>query len=164
MSDTPIDDGSDKPLGYVSDDGELEVRDFVDGEGIARRGYCETELGQHQRWMRGAPDLFEKHVNLQATVTALQAEREQLRSVVGALLDLYNDPEHVDSQRWADAFQAALAVLPREVALPIQNDALPIQNEAPVVGAWTAKYADEAEAQKRDAKRDRTLPDPDYGF
>jgi hypothetical protein len=49
-----IDDGRDKPIGTVSEDGELEVRE-VNGE----RCWHETPLGQHQRWMRQAPDLYE---------------------------------------------------------------------------------------------------------
>lgn len=64
MSD--INDGSDKPLGYVSDDGQLEVRESVDRDGRTFRGYHETELGQHDRWLRQAPDLFEKYTELQA--------------------------------------------------------------------------------------------------
>ena len=55
-----IDDGSDKPLGYTTPDGHLEVRDNGDGT----RNYHETELGQHDRWMRQAPDLYELYVKL----------------------------------------------------------------------------------------------------
>ena len=55
MSETPIDDGSDKPLGHQTEDGELEVRENSDGSGPC---YHETPLGQHQRWMRQAPDLY----------------------------------------------------------------------------------------------------------
>lgn len=58
MSD--IDDGSDKPEGYVTEDGELSVSN---GE------YHETELGKHQRWMRQAPDLYEKYQELLMRLT-----------------------------------------------------------------------------------------------
>lgn len=61
-----IDDGSDKPLGYQTDDGELEVRgDLATGQ----IGYHETELGQHQRWLRQAPDLYELYQRLLETVS-----------------------------------------------------------------------------------------------
>lgn len=53
------DDGSDKPLGYTSADGHLEVRDNGDGT----RSYHETDLGQHDRWMRQAPDLYKLYVD-----------------------------------------------------------------------------------------------------
>jgi len=59
MSDRP-DDGSDKPLGYTSPDGHLEVR--ADSEG--KHYYHETELGQHDRWLRQAPELYELYVKL----------------------------------------------------------------------------------------------------
>lgn len=62
---TPIDDGSAKPLGYTTPDGYLQVRESVDKTGTPFRGYHETELGAHQRWMRSAPELFEKYVELQ---------------------------------------------------------------------------------------------------
>lgn len=44
-----IDDGSDKPEGYLTPDGELIVKN---GE------YVETEQGQFARWERQAPDLL----------------------------------------------------------------------------------------------------------
>lgn len=71
LPDAPIDDGSDKPLGYVTDDGVLEVRESVDRDGTVFRGYHETELGQHDRWLRQAPELFEKYM-------ALLSERDDL--------------------------------------------------------------------------------------
>lgn len=55
-----IDDGSDKPLGTTSPDGHLMVGLRADGT----RGWVETELGQHDRWLRQAPDLYEKYVQL----------------------------------------------------------------------------------------------------
>ena len=54
FEDARTSDGSEHPLGYVTPDGELEVRE-VDGV----RGFHETPLGQHQRWMKQAPDLYE---------------------------------------------------------------------------------------------------------
>lgn len=69
---TPVDDGSDKPLGHVTDDGELEVRDNGDGT----RGYHETALGQTQRWIRQAPDLY-------ALYMALVEENTRLRESKG---------------------------------------------------------------------------------
>jgi hypothetical protein len=59
-----ISDGSDKPSGYVSEDGELEVRESIDANGNSVRGYHETALGQYMRWMRSAPDLLEKYETL----------------------------------------------------------------------------------------------------
>ena len=53
----PIDDGSDKPLGYTTPDGELVVV-ITNGE----RHYRETDLGQTRRWMRQAPDLYEMYL------------------------------------------------------------------------------------------------------
>jgi hypothetical protein len=53
-------DGSDMPLGYTTEDGHLEVRELGDG----KRGYAETELGQHDRWMRQCPDLYRLYVDL----------------------------------------------------------------------------------------------------
>jgi hypothetical protein len=58
------DDGGDKPLGYVTEDGCLEVRESVDLTGKPFRGYHETELGLHMRWMRQAPDLYERYQQL----------------------------------------------------------------------------------------------------
>lgn len=66
MGDTPVDDGSNKPLGYTTPDGELQVRESIDQTGTPFRGFHETELGQHMRWMRGAPELFEKYIALQS--------------------------------------------------------------------------------------------------
>jgi hypothetical protein len=57
-------DGSDLPIGTISEDGELEVREYVNPTGVKEVGWCETELGQHQRWMRQAPDLYERYVAL----------------------------------------------------------------------------------------------------
>jgi hypothetical protein len=57
MSD--MNDGADKPVGFTTDDGELEVRE-TDGE----KCYHETALGQHQRWLRQAPDLYEKYITV----------------------------------------------------------------------------------------------------
>jgi hypothetical protein len=54
-----VDDGSDKPVGYTTPDGHLEVRQNEDGT----RSYHETELGQHDRWMRQAPDLYALYVD-----------------------------------------------------------------------------------------------------
>jgi hypothetical protein len=51
-----IHDGSDQPIGHQTDDGELEVVDSPEG-----RHYRETALGQHMRWLRQAPDLYEKY-------------------------------------------------------------------------------------------------------
>lgn len=67
-----IDDGGEKPIGYVSPDGELEIRRFQDAEGIDRVGWHETELGQHQRWMRQAPDLFALYQDALERVYALK--------------------------------------------------------------------------------------------
>lgn len=72
---TDIDDGSTKPLGHQTDDGELEVRE-QDGE----RMYHETDLGQHMRWMRQAPDLFEKY-------QALEADRDVWKRAWAALFE-----------------------------------------------------------------------------
>lgn len=58
-NDVPADSGSDKPIGYTSPDGHLEVHALADGT----RGYVETELGQHDRWMRQAPDLYALYVD-----------------------------------------------------------------------------------------------------
>lgn len=68
-----VNDGSEMPLGAQSEDGELEVREHPDGS----RGWSETELGQHQRWMRSAPDLFEKY----------QASVERVRELEGVCLE-----------------------------------------------------------------------------
>lgn len=51
------DDGSDKPLGYTTPDGELTVV-ITNGE----RHYRETDFGQTRRWMRQAPDLYEMYL------------------------------------------------------------------------------------------------------
>jgi len=69
VSDSDLDDGSDKPIGYQTSDGELEVREDVRGE----RCYHETDLGQHQRWMRAAPDLFEKYIGALDRIRELEA-------------------------------------------------------------------------------------------
>jgi hypothetical protein len=46
-------------------------------------GYHETELGQHDRWMRHAPDLFEKYTqsieDLRLVRGAMEADDERLR-------------------------------------------------------------------------------------
>lgn len=65
-----VDDGSTKPIGYQTDDGELEVRE-VNGE----RMYYETELGQHQRWMRQAPDLFALYMAAVEELALLRARQ-----------------------------------------------------------------------------------------
>lgn len=74
-SDKP-DDGSDKPLGYTTPDGELVVV-ITNGE----RHYRETDLGQTRRWMRQAPDLYEmylkaveSHAQVLAHMTRMSAE------------------------------------------------------------------------------------------
>lgn len=78
MSD--IDDGSDKPLGYQTPDGELEVRDYVDNAGVAGRGYVETDLGAHMRYMRSAPELLERyHAVLAINADLLAACKEFVR-------------------------------------------------------------------------------------
>ena len=41
----------------------MEVRETVAKDGTVERGYHETELGQHDRWLRQAPDLYEKYVD-----------------------------------------------------------------------------------------------------
>lgn len=69
MSD--VDDGSSYPVGHQTADGELEVRALPDGS----RGFHETTLGQHQRWMRQAPDLFELYQDAIARIHALGIER-----------------------------------------------------------------------------------------
>ena len=69
MSDE-IDDGATKPLGYQTENGELEVR--VD-ETTGQKCYHETELGQWQRWMRQAPDLYEKYQALVEQLSLLDA-------------------------------------------------------------------------------------------
>lgn len=76
MSD--IDDGSDKPIGFTSPDGEFEVRE-IDGE----RCYHETDLGQHQRWMRQAPDLYEKYMTALAHRDALIQKYGSVSVVAG---------------------------------------------------------------------------------
>ena len=91
MSDIPIDDGSDKPLGFLSPDGELEVRDYVDASGQAGRGYCETALGQHNRWLRQAPELFEKYVELQGTLEVAKAERDQLQTALREMIERWRE-------------------------------------------------------------------------
>lgn len=58
----PIDDGSEHPLGTQTSDGELRVQPQGDGT----VGWVETALGQHQRWMRNAPDLYERYQQLLA--------------------------------------------------------------------------------------------------
>lgn len=112
MSDTPIDDGSDKPLGHQTDDGELEVRESVDAEGKTFHGYHETDLGQHMRWMRQAPELFERCKELEQEVQGLRAENARLTG-------LLNTPEIKDfatavqleaahqRERWAPNHDAA---------------------------------------------------------
>lgn len=72
----PIDDGSEKPLGYTTPDGELTVV-ITNGE----RHYQETDLGQTRRWMRQAPDLYEMYLKavegraqLLAHMTRMSAE------------------------------------------------------------------------------------------
>lgn len=62
-----IDDGSNKPNGYVTEDGLLEVRD---GE------YHETLLGQHDRWMRQAPDLFEMYQAALSRIQELESKED----------------------------------------------------------------------------------------
>jgi len=74
VADIPIEDGSDKPIGYQTPDGELEVRAQPEGGTC----YYETDLGQHQRWMRQAPDLFEKHQNALSELDALRLSRAKL--------------------------------------------------------------------------------------
>lgn len=69
--DAPVDDGNEKPLGHQSPDGELEVRQQPEGG----KCYHETDLGQHQRWMRQAPDLFALYMALVEEVNALRAQR-----------------------------------------------------------------------------------------
>lgn len=62
MNDERPDDGSGKPLGYTTPDGHLEVRESIDKNGQRFHGYHETELGQHDRWLRQAPDLYSLYV------------------------------------------------------------------------------------------------------
>jgi len=57
MSDD-VDDGSKHPIGYTTDDGCLQVREYLDEHGVRCVGFVETDFGQHTRWMRMAPDLF----------------------------------------------------------------------------------------------------------
>lgn len=54
-------DGSQYHIGYVTPDGHLEVRDRGDGAGI----FHETEIGQYDRWLRQAPDLYGRLVEIQ---------------------------------------------------------------------------------------------------
>ncbi len=69
MSDDRIDDGSERPLGYETEDGELRVAE-IDGE----RCYQETELGQHRRWMRQASDLFAEYQRVCEKLRALEEQ------------------------------------------------------------------------------------------
>lgn len=115
-----IDDGSTKPLGHTSDDECLEVRQNARGE----KEYVETELGQHDRWMLLAPDLFEKYMALVEEVAVLRlkpaapapAERTcgtALRNLRDAIAAAYGDEECCDG---CDALDAP-CVLHRSVAL-----------------------------------------------
>lgn len=82
-----INDGSDKPLGYTTEDGHLQVRQEADGSKI----YAETEQGQHDRWLRLAPDLFTRYMelvaerddfgaDLEARVKELEADVREIRN------------------------------------------------------------------------------------
>jgi hypothetical protein len=94
MGDNPhIDDGSDKPIGYLSDDGELIVRESVNKDGTTYRGYHETALGRERRWQRQAGDLYanwmslvEKHREMcedtGLKITQLAEENRQLRAAL----------------------------------------------------------------------------------
>lgn len=66
--DIPVEDGHEKPIGFLTSDGCLEVRELPDGT----RGYVETDLGQTTRWMRQSPDLYALYM---AAVEELQERR-----------------------------------------------------------------------------------------
>lgn len=110
LRDAPIDDGSDKPTGFVSPDGELEVRDSVDLTGEPFHGYHETELGQHQRWMRQAPDLFALYMNTLAVQQQDAATRERLQAERGELLRQLFIKESQRAEAVAKADQDAGAI------------------------------------------------------
>lgn len=97
LRDAP-DDGSDKPLGYLSEDGELEVRESVDADGKPFHGYHETELGQHQRWMRQAPDLFELY---QAAIKPSPIARMETIGRVGFTISICCGPCGSTSFGWS---------------------------------------------------------------
>lgn len=60
--DTRVSDGSEHAEGYETPDGELRVQG---GQ------FRETALGQHQRWMRQAPDLYELYQAALARIAEL---------------------------------------------------------------------------------------------
>lgn len=102
MNDTPIDDGSRLPLGQQTPDGELEVRENGDGT----RGFHETDLGQHQRWMRQAPDLYEKYHALLAE----RAASPHVHDADGTAVYQYDGDDCVICRRRSEKAQ------PRQVA------------------------------------------------
>lgn len=75
MMDDDIDDGSDKPEGFITEDGELEVKN---GE------YHETELGQFTRWMNHASDLYGQYLEAmeKARMSHERIERLELELAV----------------------------------------------------------------------------------
>lgn len=98
----PVDDGSDKPLGSTSQDGELEVREQPEGG----QCYYETDLGQHMRWMRQAPDLYDKYQMMLDAVTQIR----EMRKHACPSCDL-GDDERAERDGWNSALAAVEQLL-----------------------------------------------------
>lgn len=89
-----VNDGSHLPIGTFSDDGELQVRKLPDGS----VGWSETELGQHQRWMRSAPELFALYMD---NIEKLIARNNEYHELILAVARKFpNETRHQTALRY----------------------------------------------------------------
>lgn len=136
LDDVPVDDGSDKPIGYLSDDAELIVREE---NGV--RGYHETALGQERRWQRQAPDLYanwmslvEKHREMEEAYGDKFRGLQYQHSALFSRFEIQTAIHEGEKKAWSHARQQIETDL-RALAVAIRNQHGP--------EAWAAAMVDQ---------------------